>query len=135
MLVTNEPEFDEYCKDTYVIDDDAGISEVANEGYFSEDDLPVDEMDEVPDEWFHSHLMDDTATVSSTFTPTSKNIVNEPEENEEMIDEVHQDFVVEEGVGQEIIDEVDHDFVVAKALSSTQGFQRSIYRIIRYSFT
>ena len=39
MLVTNEPEFDNYCKDTYVIDDDAGISEVADEGYFSEDDL------------------------------------------------------------------------------------------------
>ena len=74
MLVTNEPEFDAYCKDTYVIDDAVG-SEVANEGYFSEDDLPVDEIDEVPDEWFNSHLMDDTATVSPTITPTSKNMV------------------------------------------------------------
>ena len=78
MMVTNEPEFDNYCKDTYVIDDDAGISEVADEGYFSEDDLPVDEMDEVPDEWFHSHLMDDTATVSPTITPTSKYMVDDP---------------------------------------------------------
>ena len=113
MLVTSDPEFETYCKENYILED--GINEVTEDddaGYFSEDDLPVDEMDEVPDEWFHSHLMDDTATVSSTFTPTSKNIVNEPEENEEIIDEVHQDFVVEEGVGEEIIDEVDHDFVL-----------------------
>jgi hypothetical protein len=75
MLVKNKPEFDAYCKVTYVIDDAVG-SEVADEGYFSDDDLPVDEMDEVPDEWFHSHLMDDTATVSPTITPTSKYMVH-----------------------------------------------------------
>ncbi len=54
----------------------------------------------MPDEWFHSHLMDDPATVSPTFTPKSKNMVNEPEDNEEMIDEVDHDFVIEECIGQ-----------------------------------
>jgi len=44
--------------------------------------------------------MDDTATVSPMFTPTSKYMVHEPKDNEEMIDEVHNDFVIDDYVGQ-----------------------------------
>jgi hypothetical protein len=99
MLVTKEPEFDAYCKETYVFDDAIG-NKVADEGYFSEDDLPVDEMDEVSDEWFHSHLMDDTATVTPTITPTNKY----------MVEEVYHDFAVDDNVGQ-----VDQDSIEAPA--------------------
>jgi hypothetical protein len=99
MLVMKEPEFDAYCKVTYVIDDAVG-SNVADEGYFSEDDLPVDEMDEVPDEWLNSHLMDDTVTVTSTVSPTSKY----------MVEEVDHYFVVDDYAGQ-----VDKDFIEAPA--------------------
>ncbi len=66
MLVTNEPKFDTYCKENYILEDE--VNEVTDDddlddsGYFSEDDLPVEEMDEVSDEWFMSHLMDDTDT-------------------------------------------------------------------------
>ena len=69
-----EPEFDAYCKETYVIE---GVgNEVADEGYFSKDDLPVEEINEVPDEWFHCHLMYDIATVTPTITPASKSAIH-----------------------------------------------------------
>jgi hypothetical protein len=55
MLVTIEPEFDIYIQENYDLEDD--INEVDFEdyddtGYFSGDDLPIDEMNEVTDEWF-----------------------------------------------------------------------------------
>jgi hypothetical protein len=45
MLVTNEPKFDTYCKENYILEDE--VNEVTDNddlddsGYFSEDDLPV----------------------------------------------------------------------------------------------
>ena len=53
------------CKENYHLEDD--INEVTDDeidGYFSEDDLPLDEMNEVSDEWFESHLMDGCAIVT-----------------------------------------------------------------------
>ncbi len=68
MLVTSEPEFEAYCKENYILADDMNIVSDADEdtdgGYFSNIDLPVEQMNEVSDDWFMSHLMDDTATVS-----------------------------------------------------------------------
>jgi hypothetical protein len=83
MLVTIEPEFDIYIQENYDLEDD--INEVDFEdyddtGYFSGDDLPIDEMNEVTDEWFESRLMDgchidDTPsdTPSTTSVSHSKN--------------------------------------------------------------
>ena len=65
MLVTSDPEFETYCKENYILED--AINEVTEDddvGYFSEDDLSLDEMNEVSDEWFESHLMDDCAIVT-----------------------------------------------------------------------
>lgn len=67
MLLTSEPEFEAYCKDNYILEDDKNITvshadEDMDSGYFSDDELPVEEMNEVSDEWFLSHLMDSTAT-------------------------------------------------------------------------
>ncbi len=56
MLVSNEPDFDSYCKENYIIDDDDvynatevigedGVNDDEdNDGYFSEDEVPQDEM-------------------------------------------------------------------------------------------
>jgi hypothetical protein len=66
MLVTNEPEFDTYCKENYILQDEfnkvTDDDDLDDSGYFSEDNLPVEEIDEVSDECFMSHLMDDTDT-------------------------------------------------------------------------
>jgi hypothetical protein len=70
--VSNKPDFDSYCKENYIIDDDDvynanevidedGVNE-DNDGYFSEDEVPLDEMDEVDDAYFNEHIMDNTAT-------------------------------------------------------------------------
>jgi len=50
-----------------------GINEVDfedydDDGYFTGDDLPVDEMNEVTDKWFESHLMDDCPIVDTPST-------------------------------------------------------------------
>ncbi len=66
MLVTVEPEFDVYCKENYQLEDDINkVTDDDNNGYFSEDDLPLDEMNEVADEWFEDHLMDGVTPAKS----------------------------------------------------------------------
>jgi hypothetical protein len=75
MKVTNDPEFEEFCRENYVIDggneddinNEGGFKEEDDndDGYFSDDELPQDETDEVTDEWLFSHLMDDTSSVAS----------------------------------------------------------------------
>jgi hypothetical protein len=75
MLVTSEPEFEAYCKDNYILEDDtmnivSYADEEVDSGYFSDDDLPVEEMNEVSDDWFMSHLMDDTASVTPAKSDT-----------------------------------------------------------------
>jgi hypothetical protein len=82
MLVANEPDFDSYCRENYIIDDDDVYNgnEVTdkdgdhedNDGYFSEDELPLDEMDEVDDDYFYEHLMDNTATITLSMTSRKK---------------------------------------------------------------
>ncbi len=65
MLVTSEPKFGIYCKENYILEEDINkVTEDDNNGYFSEDDLSLDEINEVSDEWFESHLMDDCAIVT-----------------------------------------------------------------------
>jgi hypothetical protein len=75
MMVTIEPEFEKYCQETYILDNDEedDIHKVQDEedcGYFYDDDVPIQEMSEVSDEWFLTHLMDDTDI--PTKTPESK---------------------------------------------------------------
>ena len=80
MRVTNDIDFGIYVKEHYILDDEADSAsknEDVDSGYFSEDDLPLDEMDEVSDEWFDEHLMDDTNVITPTKTgsPFEENIV------------------------------------------------------------
>ncbi len=65
MLVSGEPEFEKYCNKTYILGDDEedDIHKVSHDddcGYFSDNDLPIQDMTEVSNEWFVSHLMDNT---------------------------------------------------------------------------
>ena len=66
MKVTSDKEFEEYCREHYVLDNDieSDDSEEQDSGYFSEEELPSDEQDEVNDVYFDAHLMDDTAIVT-----------------------------------------------------------------------
>ena len=66
MKVTSDKEFEEYCREHYVLDDDieSDDNEEQDSGYFSEEELPSDEQDEVNDVYFDAHLMDDTAIVT-----------------------------------------------------------------------
>jgi hypothetical protein len=93
MMVTTEPEFDVYIRENYVLEDDSNEVELEdddNNGYFSEDDLPLDEMNEVTDEWFESHLMDGCSIVTpaksvtpvkSVFKYTKKDKKEPPKKN------------------------------------------------------
>ena len=64
MLVTNDAEFNENVAMDYNIGDNA--SDVADEddGYFSDDEVPADETEEVTDEYFYAHLNDGTESLS-----------------------------------------------------------------------
>jgi hypothetical protein len=58
MMVTNDPEFEEYCRENYVIDDgnkddtnnEGGLNEEDDndDGYFSDDELPLTRLVRLP---------------------------------------------------------------------------------------
>jgi hypothetical protein len=82
MLVTIEPEFDVYCKENYQLEDDINkVTDDDNDGYFSGDDLPLDEMNEVSDEWFEDHLMDGVTPAKSA-NHSNKKDKKEPTKND-----------------------------------------------------
>jgi hypothetical protein len=58
LKVTNNPEFTEYVRENYIIDDEEIWANDA-EGYFSDRLLPFDEKEEVLDEYFFDHLKDE----------------------------------------------------------------------------
>ena len=71
MRITNDIDFSIYVKEHYILDDEADSAsknEDIDSGYFSKDDLLLDEMDEVSDKWFDEHLMDDTDVITPTKT-------------------------------------------------------------------
>jgi len=95
MLVSNEPDFDAYCRENYIIDDDDvdNDNEVTdddggedNDGYFSEDEIPLDKMEEVDDDYFYEHLMDNTATVTVTPSMSSRKKKEKKEKKEEVVE-------------------------------------------------
>ncbi len=65
MKVTNDPDFDVYVNENYIIEDvDVGeeddIDDIDESGYFSEEELSEEENEEVTDAHFDLHLYDDT---------------------------------------------------------------------------
>ncbi len=67
MKITNDSEFKVYCSEHYCVDSDDDLQHHADEdnsGYFSDEELPPDEMDEVSNDWFNAHLMDGTAVIT-----------------------------------------------------------------------
>jgi hypothetical protein len=66
LKVTNDPQFAEYARENYIIDDDEicnddKIGDDDAKGYFSDGLLPSDKKEEVSDEYFFDHLQDDIA--------------------------------------------------------------------------
>jgi hypothetical protein len=64
LKMTNDPQFAKYACKNYIIDDDdiCNDDEICNDdakGYFSDGSLPSDEKEEVSDEYFFDHLLDD----------------------------------------------------------------------------
>jgi hypothetical protein len=72
IKVTQEPEFKQFCKENYFIIDDheddnkcwEDFKDKDDDGYFTDNELPPDENNEVSDEWLLSHLMDDTSNLN-----------------------------------------------------------------------
>jgi IS30 family transposase len=119
MKVTNDPEFEEFCRENYVIEDgnedytdnEGGLKEEDDDdsGYFSDDELPPDETDEVTDEWVLSHLMDDTSSVASAKSSCKSGKKAPPDDaGGETDEEVDCDFVVDDDdVGSMVEDYVE----------------------------
>ena len=67
MRVTNDKEFEEYVQECFVLDH-KGIIVASDDdedndlSYFSNDEIPIDEIDEVDDKYFDEHFMDNTET-------------------------------------------------------------------------
>jgi hypothetical protein len=64
LKVTNDPQFTEYARKNYIINDDkiSNDDKICNDdakGYFSDGSLPPDEKEEVSNEYFFDHLQDD----------------------------------------------------------------------------
>ena len=140
IKVTKEPDFEQFCQQNYFVIDcnDNNKEEDANidDDYFSEDELPPHETNEVADEWLFSHLMDDTSTIASDKSSrrSGKNAItddvdanaeSDPEDNEEMVEEVDINFVVDDYVEQ-----VNKDFIEAPAelpgLLSTDSLHEAV---------
>jgi transposase InsO family protein len=89
MKVTNDPDFEVYVNENYIIEDvDVGeeddIDEIDESGYFSEEELSQEENEEVTDEYFHLHLYDDTELKSPPEDIAETNV----ETNVDLFDEV-----------------------------------------------
>ena len=67
MKVTNNNEFNNNVEREYNlhVDRDDNSSDV--DDYFSDDELPADETDEVSDDYFYAHLMDDTMDINTNY--------------------------------------------------------------------
>jgi hypothetical protein len=67
MQVTNDNELEEYVQEYFVLDH-KGIIVASDDdedddlSYFSNNEIPIDEIDEVDDKYFDDHLMDNTET-------------------------------------------------------------------------
>ena len=109
IKLTKEPDFEQFCQQNYFVDDNN--KEKDTNDYFSDDELPPNETNEVADEWLDSHLMDDTSTIASDKSSRKSgndaipdnvdaNADSDPEDNEEMVKEVDHNFLVDDYVGQ-----------------------------------
>jgi hypothetical protein len=65
MQVSNDKEFEEYVQEYFVLNH-KGIIVASDDdedddlSYFSNDEIPIDKIDEVDDKYFDEHLMDNT---------------------------------------------------------------------------
>jgi hypothetical protein len=61
LKVTDNPKFQEYAEDNYFLADEVDNNDVDNDadGYFSDGSLPRKQMDEVDDDFFFGHILED----------------------------------------------------------------------------
>ena len=132
MKVTNDPEFEEFCRENYFIVDgneddtnnEGGLNEEDapdndDDGYFSDDELPQDETDEVTDEWLLSHLMDDTSSVASAKSSCISAKKAPPDDVGGDNEEVDLDFVVDDDyvgsmMAEDYVEPAQHSSLSAK---------------------
>jgi hypothetical protein len=101
LKVINDPEFTEYARENYIIDDDKICDDDA-EGYFSDGSSPSDEKEEVSDEYFFDHLQDDITEDNDVkgkgYNPFNK---FDAESNDDFIDPVRDVLAVSDDEGPE----------------------------------
>ncbi len=88
IRVTSEPYFEDYVRETYQIREDRGDEDQEKEdvddtGYWSSDDLPLEESEEVTDSYFYDHLFDknDCESPLEENLPTSDYDLKSPPED------------------------------------------------------
>jgi hypothetical protein len=61
LKVTDDPEFQEYAEDNYFLADEEDNNDADDDadGYFSDGTLPHEQMDEVDDDFFFGHILED----------------------------------------------------------------------------
>jgi hypothetical protein len=137
MKVTNDPEFEEFCRENYVIVDgnkdgtnNEGEMKEENDnddGYFSDDELPPDETGEVTDEWLLSHLMDDTSSVASAKSSCRSEKKAPPDDvGGETDEEVDLDFVVDDNDVGSMVEDYVEPAQHSSPLLHTKSFDKAV---------
>jgi hypothetical protein len=85
LKVTADPEFQEYAEDNYFLADEEDNNDVDDDGdadgYFSDGSLPREQMDEVDDDFFFGHILED-------LSDAHKNLNARPIGDEGIVDDV-----------------------------------------------
>jgi hypothetical protein len=97
-----------------------------DDGYFSDDELPQDETDEVTNEWLLSHLMDDTSSVASAKSSCISEKKAPPDDVGGDTEEVDLDFVVDDddvgSMAEDYVEPAQH----SSPLLHTNSFDKAV---------
>ena len=94
--ITNDLDFKTYVHEYFDMDSDGNDTDEDDSSYFSDDDIPSDETEEVDDDYFNMHLMDDSdsstppdvdssVTVSDVFAQPNVNCVDHTKSQSDVI--------------------------------------------------
>ena len=96
MQITNDLDFKKYVHEYFDVDSDGYDTDEDDSSYFSNDDIPSDETEEVDDDYFNMHLMDNSdsstppdvdlsVTVSDVFAQPNVNCVDHTKSQSDVI--------------------------------------------------
>jgi hypothetical protein len=72
MQITNDLDFKKYVHEYCDLDSEGHDTAEDNSSYFSDDDIPIDENEEVDDDYFNMHLMDNSTLPANDYDNAKK---------------------------------------------------------------